>query len=63
MDRSQTTRERIFIFIANAVKELGIYETSVKTERTFEKARVYICFAEQYALVNAKIVDAETKGV
>lgn len=59
---AQTTiRDRIFI--AKEVKELGIYEAWVKAERTFEKDRVYIGFAEQYAVLNAKIVDAATKGL
>lgn len=59
---AQTTiRDRIFI--AKEVKELGVYETWVKAVRTFEKDKVYTGFAEQYAILNAKIVEAATKGV
>jgi hypothetical protein len=45
------------------VKELKIYETWVKAARAFEKDMNYIPFAEQYAVVNAKIVDAATKDL
>jgi hypothetical protein len=59
---AQTTiRDRIFI--AKEVKNLKIYETWVTAARQFEVDKVYIPFSEQYALMNARIVDAATKDV
>lgn len=63
LDEAQTiaqTTIRDRIFIAKEVKELGIYETWVKAVRAFEKDKIYIGFAEQYAAINAKIVAAAT---
>lgn len=59
---AQTTiRDRVFI--SKEVKDLNIYETWVKAARAFEKDMIYIPFAEQYAVINAKIVDAATKDL
>jgi hypothetical protein len=45
------------------VKELKIYETWMTAARAFEKDMIYMPFAEQYAVINAKIVDAATKDL
>jgi hypothetical protein len=66
LDEAQTVAQttiRDRIFIAKEMKALGIYETWVKAARAFEKDMVYIAFAEQYAVINAKIVDAATKDL
>jgi len=66
LDEAQTlaqTTIRDRIFIAKEVKELKIYELWVSAARQFEKEKIYIPFAEQYALINAKIVGAATKGL
>jgi hypothetical protein len=66
LDEAQTVAQttiRDRVFIAKEVKELKIYETWVKAARAFEKDMNYIPFAEQYAVVNAKIVDAATKDL
>ena len=63
LDEAQTVAQttiRDRIFIAKEVKQSEIYETWVKAVRIFEKEKVYIGFAEQYAIINAKIVDAAT---
>lgn len=56
-----TIRDRILV--TKEVKELGIYETWVKAVRMLDEDKVYIGFAEQYAVINAKIVDAATKDL
>jgi len=66
LDEAQTVAQttiRDRIFIAKEVKELKIYETWVTAARAFEKDMIYIPFAEQYAVINAKIVDAATKDL
>ncbi len=66
LDEAQTVAQttiRDRIFIAKEVKELEIYETWVKAARAFEKDMTYMPFAEQYAVINAKIVDAATKDM
>lgn len=66
LDEAQTVAQttiRDRIFIAKEVKALGVYETWVKAVQTFENDKVYIGFAEQYAILNAKIVAAATKGL
>lgn len=63
LDEAQTVAQttiRDRIFIAKDVKQLGIYETWVSAVRTFENDKVYIGFAGQYAIINAKIVNAAT---
>jgi hypothetical protein len=58
---AQTTiRDRIFI--AKEVKHLDIYKTWVEAVETFERDRIYIAFAQQYAVINAKIVYTATRG-
>jgi hypothetical protein len=66
LDEAQTVAQttiRDRIFIAKEVKELKIYETWVTATRAFEKDMIYMPFAEQYAVINAKIVDAATKDL
>jgi hypothetical protein len=66
LDEAQTVAQttiRDRIFIAKEVKELKIYETWVTAARAFEKDMIYIPFAEQYAVISAKIVDAATKDL
>jgi hypothetical protein len=66
LDEAQTVAQttiRDRIFIAKEVKELKICETWMAAARAFEKDMIYMPFAEQYAVINAKIVDAATKDL
>lgn len=66
VDEAQTVAQttiRDRVFIAREVKELNISETWAKAARAFEKDRTFMPFAEQYALINARIVDAATKDL
>jgi hypothetical protein len=66
LDEAQTVAQttiRDRIFIAKELKELKIYETWVGAARAFEKDMIYMPFAEQYAVLNAKIVAAATKDL
>jgi len=66
LDEAQTVAQttiRDRIFIAKEVKELEIYKLWSTAARQFERDMTYIPFAEQYALINAKIVGAATKHI
>lgn len=56
-----TIKDRIFI--AADVKRLDIYKLWNSAVNEYNQDHVYIPFAEKYALINAKIVDAATSEV
>ena len=56
-----TIKDRIFI--AADVKRLDIYKLWNSAVNEYNRDHVYIPFAEKYALINAKIVDAATSEV
>jgi hypothetical protein len=66
VDEAQTVAQTTILdrmLIANSVKEIKIYETWVTATRAPEKEMFFMPLAEQYAVINSKIVDAATKDL